>query len=351
MLKTFMDVNLESFIPDTTTGLDIYIRRGTDFLLYRKGELPFTVDNQRKLLEGGHRTVYIASEDREKYLHYMESNIGRIVADPRFPMEKKTRIVYETSTAIMEGLFSDPRSTDKIQRSKNVIQGTVDLILSGPEAAHHLMSLTAHDYYTYSHSVNVTIFGVALAARVFGQDSEHNFHRLGHGFLLHDLGKSLIDVAIINKPGKLNEQEWTQMKKHPEIGYELLQESGEISEEIRIIILEHHERYCGGGYPLGLAGEKIHPYGRLCAIADVFDALSTKRTYREAMSSYDALKLMRDKMSEHFDPDYFREFVLLFQEEALERRFSPSPDRPPVSGTALETGRKTSPEDARPASD
>jgi len=98
MLKTFMDVNLESFIPDTTTGLDIYIRRGTDFLLYRKGELPFTVENQQKLLEGGHRTVYIASEDREKYLAYMESNISRIVADPRFSMEKKTRIVYETST-------------------------------------------------------------------------------------------------------------------------------------------------------------------------------------------------------------------------------------------------------------
>ncbi len=124
-------------------------------------------------------------------------------------MEREDPDCLRDLNAIMEGLFSDPLSTDKIQRSKNVIQGTVDLILSsGPEATHHLMSITAHDYYTLFSFGQCHYFRSGGGRACVRQDPSTIFTGWDTVFLLHDLGKSLIDVEIINKPGKLNEQEW-----------------------------------------------------------------------------------------------------------------------------------------------
>lgn len=314
MIKNFMEVELESFIPETTLGLDLYILRDSELVLYRKGDVPFTRSNQENLLESGFHQVYISSDDKEKFQQYLETNIGQIISNPNVSLESKSKIVYNSSTSLMEKVFADPRSGENIKRSKTLIKHTVDLILTGEKAGKQLIALTAYDYYTYTHSVNVTIFAVALAARIFGENNEWDMHELGNGFLLHDLGKSLIDPAILNKPGKLDDHEWRIMKKHPEEGLQLLETANESSEVIKQIVLEHHERFNGGGYPQGKAGKEIHPLGRICCIADVFDALTTRRTYREASSTFEALTIMREYMSSHFDPDYFQEFVLLLKE-------------------------------------
>jgi len=313
-VMNFVEADLEIFVPDTEVGIDLYIRRGSDFLLYRKADLPFTEENREHLLESGHDRIYIASADQNELQLYLEANLSQIVASSRVSIEKKSKIVYDTSTHLMEELFDDPRSSELIRRSKKPIHNTVDLILTGEEATKQLISLTAHDYYTYSHSVNVTIFAIALCERILHGDSGDDFHELGHGFLLHDLGKSQIDTRIINKPGRLDNHEWKIMKEHPENGYELLQSSDNLSETMKFIVLEHHERYGGGGYPNGKCGEEIHLFGRICCIADVFDALTTRRTYRQASSTYEALNVMRNYMKDHFDPDLLHEFVLLFEQ-------------------------------------
>jgi hypothetical protein len=98
-------------------------------------------------------------------------------------------------------------------------------------------------------------------------------HELGAGFFLHDLGKVEVDASIINKPGKLTEEEMSRMRQHPHMGYKLLYETNELTHECKKIVLQHHERYDGKGYPNGLQGNDIHLYGRICSIADVFDAL------------------------------------------------------------------------------
>lgn len=314
MLRSFMEVDLESIIPNTSLGLDIYILRKNDYVLYRRGNIPFEEANRRQLMESGHGKVYIGSDGRQTYQRYLEAHLSTIVADVRVPAKKKAELVYTTTSALMEDLFSDPRSGDKIQRSKALIENTVNLILSGPETTNCLLSMTAHDYYTYTHSVNVTIFGIALCEQLFGDDSGHDFYELGHGFLLHDLGKSLIDPRIINKPGKLNDEEWEVMRKHPEEGHRLLTETtGTLSHEMRTIVLEHHERYGGGGYPTGKRGDAIHPFGRICILADVFDALTTDRPYQSAMTTFEALSLMGEEMRGHFDEDYFKTFVAVFK--------------------------------------
>lgn len=309
----FVEVDLDSLVTDTNIGIDLYIRRDSTHLLYMKGDGVFTEDRRQRLLENNHRRVYFAYEDREVYYSYLEKNLEAIIENPSIPFVKKTQFAYEATTHTVEHLFEDPRSSESIRKSKQIIRFSVDLILNKEKALKHMLQVMSTDYYTYSHSVNVTIFAVALAQRLFGEDSDIDCHALGQGFLLHDLGKTQIERKILKKKTALTEDEWKLMRRHPELGFEILENSGEITEEIKRIVLQHHERYSGGGYPKGKKGEEIHPYGRICCIADVFDALSTHRSYRDAMTTFDSLRLMRDEMNDHFDPHYFHEFIQLFE--------------------------------------
>jgi len=137
-------------------------------------------------------------------------------------------------------------------------------------------------------------------------------HELGAAFFLHDLGKVKVDAAIINKPAVLTDEEMDKMRKHPEYGYEILVNTNQLTEECRTIVLHHHERNDGSGYPSGLKGEDIHLYGRICSLADVYDALNSDRPYRNGLGPFAALKLMKEEMLSHFQKDLFEKFVLLF---------------------------------------
>ncbi|MCD6569630.1 MAG: HD domain-containing protein [Deltaproteobacteria bacterium] len=126
------------------------------------------------------------------------------------------------------------------------------------------------------------------------------------------MGKSKIPNEILNKSGPLTKEEWDIMKKHPQWGYEILMETGDMTEEAAHIVLEHHERANGSGYPSGKKGDEIHIYARICAIADAYDALTAERSYKSAKRPFDALKLMQEEMAQEFDPEFFAAFVMLF---------------------------------------
>ncbi len=120
---------------------------------------------------------------------------------------------------------------------------------------------------------------------------------------MHDIGKVAIEDAILNKPGKLNKEEFKRMKEHAQLGYDMIKGSKrELLKTASIIAYQHHEKYDGTGYPQGLKGENIHIYGRITAIADVFDALGTHRVYKEAWSDEKIFKLFKDEKGKHFDP-------------------------------------------------
>ena len=130
---------------------------------------------------------------------------------------------------------------------------------------------------------------------------------------MHDVGKVGINQAIIMKPGKLTADEMEEMRRHPLLGYKLLQETKQLTEESKTIVLQHHERIDGTGYPRRLRGENIHIYGRICSIADVYEALTSDRPYRQKLPPFVALKIMKEEMSHHFQKDLFEKFVLLFK--------------------------------------
>ncbi|MEE9913861.1 MAG: DUF3391 domain-containing protein [Deltaproteobacteria bacterium] len=237
--------------------------------------------------------------------------LREILADKKMLPENKAKLVHRQSIIMMNRLMDNP-SVENIIEAKKGIADIVDMILSDDMTNKCLLNITSHDYSTYVHSVNVGVLGISIAKRIFQKSLGHNMHELGAAFFLHDLGKVNIDIAIINKPSVLNDQEMAQMRKHPEFGYAILVKTNQLTEECRTIVLHHHERNDGSGYPLGLKGEDIHLYGRICSLADVYDALNSDRPYRNGLRPYSALKLMKEEMLSHFQKDLFEKFVLLF---------------------------------------
>ncbi|MBF0344959.1 MAG: HD-GYP domain-containing protein [Nitrospirae bacterium] len=233
------------------------------------------------------------------------------VRDDKLPPEKKARIVYDSATVIMAKLFDDPKAKN-ISAAKEGIYDIVDLIISDDKTSLNLLQITSHDFYTYTHSVNVGLLSIMLSKALFKGSDAHDMHELGAGFFLHDIGKVKVPPEIINKPGRLTEEEMMKMRIHPYQGYKILTETNQLTQECKYIVLQHHERANGTGYPSRLTGDDIHVYGRIGCIADVYDALTAERSYKPSMPPFDALKLMKEQMIDHFHKELFDKFVLLF---------------------------------------
>ena len=309
---SYIPIGLETLRLDTAASFDIFLRvKEGEYVLYLSRENALTEGDLAKLAEKKICKLYVSSDQAADYRRYVEQHLSEIVRDPTIPVDTKSRIVYETSSSVVEDVFREPRA-ETIQRSKEVISNTVTLILSSEEATRKLMQIASHDYYTYTHSVNVCVFSVALAKRMFPDMADDEFQRLGAALTLYDVGKSRIPLSILNKRGPLDDTEWDLMRTHSEQSASILKETGHLTEESRIIALQHHERLDGTGYPKKLRGEEIHEFAQICAIADAFDALTTNRAYGEAMSTFDALNMMKGEMNDHFAKEYFDAFVLLF---------------------------------------
>ena len=232
------------------------------------------------------------------------------VRDQQIPPEEKAPLIRQHSFAMMQNLLQYPTAAN-INETKKGTSSIVSLILNDNDTLRYLLDITSHDYFTFTHSVEVGILSVALIKTLFLDSRLHDLNALGAGFFLHDLGKTQIDQAIIDKPGKLTDEEMTEMRKHSVLGYQILLDAKQLTEESKTIILQHHERMDGQGYPKGLNSDQIHLYGRVCIIADVYDALITNRSYRRPLKPFEALKLMQKEMSGHFQKKLFEQFVIL----------------------------------------
>jgi HD-GYP domain-containing protein (c-di-GMP phosphodiesterase class II) len=156
--------------------------------------------------------------------------------------------------------------------------------------------------------VNVFIYAMSIL-ETFGIDREEKLH-YGLGAILHDIGKLRISPMVLNKPGNLTNAEWELVKTHPVEGVGLCTRIS-LSQAAINCILFHHEKYDGSGYPVGLAGENIPFPARVTAVADVYDALTTKRVYGEARTPYEALMEMKGEMNQAFEPEILKRLVLV----------------------------------------
>ena len=299
-----IDSNL--LIPGSRIHFSLFVLSKLSFipLIIASEKSPAEVD-ERVLATMG--DVVIKKTDIPLYFEY----INALLRSPDNFRENKLKIkanaIKESSKIVIKDLLDDPRSGQKIKEIKPLVQDMVDCILENRDAVYDLLSLKGYDYYTYTHSVNVAALsiGIGIAAGLDSAGTE----KLGVGAMLHDIGKSAISHDILNKQGKLDDNEYRLIKSHVTEGEKLLRSyHREFPEEAFSAVLQHHEKISGKGYPFRLTGDLIKPFGRMAAIADCYDALTTQRPYKPAFTPFHALSII-SKETGDYDPDLLKLFI------------------------------------------
>lgn len=172
---------------------------------------------------------------------------------------------------------------------------------------YHLNTMFSSDAFLYTHCMNVGLYTTAMG--IAHGYSEVKVKELGIGAMLHDIGKLGLKRELLDKPGALTEEERKEIEQHCELGFELLIQQENISAVSAHCALQHHERFDGKGYPRHLRGEEIHEVGRILAVADVYDALTSNRAYRKAFLPHEAIEILYTETGTHFDPQFVKLFT------------------------------------------
>lgn len=298
-------------IDEVTIGMvleDVIDSSGV--LIYSGGHAISSESDIEGLKKQGIKNVFVNTSDSPFHAIYSSTPSHQ---DYYTNEEKKSEEIYFQNIAKATHIRNDAISKTKdvllkirktgdipVKEFYQTSEGIVSNILKNPDALISITQLKGYDEYTYTHSVNVCILITTLAKSMGYNDDQ--LLEIGFGGLLHDIGKMCIPESILNKPGKLTESEFALMKRHSLLGFQLIKDKKEISDLSRKIIVQHHERLNGSGYPFGLKGIRIHEISSLASIADVYDALTSDRVYKQGWPPQKALALIYRSRNEDY-PD------------------------------------------------
>ncbi|MGH2875019.1 MAG: HD-GYP domain-containing protein, partial [Solirubrobacteraceae bacterium] len=298
------DMELARDIPSAILGAAPLLRRGVRLsaaLAARLGSL-------------GVRAIWIEDDMGEGIIP-----LQPVPDHVRAATEAAVSSCLDAARAVAADVSDLPART--FQQLEQAAAGLIEALADCPEAALAFDDLATADSYTYSHSVRVATLGLLLGQRIDRVDGwldyrgERRFDRmvermtqLAMGLMIHDIGKISIPESILNKPGKLTEEEWALIKTHPIAGASMLS-SARVSPLTRCIVRDHHERWDGLGYPAGRAGVEIHQFARIAAVADVYDAITADRPYQPATAPYVGVGVVRDGAGSQFDAEIVEHFL------------------------------------------
>jgi len=290
-------ISLDSLEPGKELGRPIYNEKGT--LLLGAG-VAVSARYIRRLKEMGYTSVYVHEKG------YEDIEVNDVISD-KTRMEAVSTI-SETFDLIREsGTRSDKVTLDRT-RVSNVADKIVDDLVNTGDQIMDLIDLKSFDNYTFMHSVNVSVLTVLTAVNV-GKFTTLELRDMAMAALLLDIGKAHIPIEIVQKKGRLNPDEFARMRKHTSIGYEILLHKSSMKPLIASVALQHHEYYNGTGYPNALVGEKIHIWSRYTALADVYDSLTSDRSYKRRVPPLVGLEYLKLGRGSHFDPVCLDHFI------------------------------------------
>lgn len=233
----------------------------------------------------------------------------------RLEVKKKMREMEKT----IENTFASLNINESDETAKKEIEKTVEDIKKNLdvniELLEEITEIKEIDTYLYTHSLNVAILA-SLIGRWMSLP-EKDLDLLVRAGLLHDIGKLKIDPSVLNKPGKLSDAEFEEMKKHSSHSYSMLKQSGYGSEDFLKAVIFHHEKQDGSGYPLGLKDEQIPVHARIIAVADIFDAMTSERVYKKRVSPFKVLEMFQNQTFGKLDLPITMLFVKRFSEYYL----------------------------------
>lgn len=221
--------------------------------------------------------------------------------------------VHEVSLQFEE-IFDEIRENGKIPINE-IEADIIPTIVQAAEIPHifHLFKeMQMKNEYTYRHNISVGVIATYIG-KWLGL-SKKELSKLTLAATLHDIGKTMIPESILNKPGKLTQLEYDEMKRHTTYGYELIKRTQGLPQSIALVALQHHEREDGQGYPMGIKGDNTHYFSKIVAIADIFDAMSSKRVYHEAIPFFEVISQMKESVFGKLNPT----ILLLFLNKLME---------------------------------
>lgn len=297
----YFRIRLTTLQGNQPLPFDTYIVLNQKIHLYvKKGDIISSERIQELHQKDSGESFFLDNKDKEIYRNYIKD----IMNSSLISNKEKALVLKESSIALLEDLFENPDVKTALEESKPIIGELIDFMEKAPDSISHLITLSGHDFYTYNHSFDVSIYSLGLGQTL--GFSKEQLEELGLSSIYHDIGKRLVPLEILCKKGPLDDDEWVQMKMHPQFGLKILNEHSGISDGIKAACYEHHESWIGGGYPQGISKHEIHPFARIVSLTDTYDAMTTQRSYNKPMTPVDALNLMNGNLAQRYDPDMLK---------------------------------------------
>lgn len=262
------------------------------------------------LKEKGIKSVKIVSSGIDDITSYEENN------KPEDTQEKRLNAQITRALTDLDEIFDCSEeikelSQTAVQKVDNIANDIINDIASDTSfLGNQMIALQNYDDYTFKHCLRVSMLAASVSTEM--NLSDNSTKEVVIAGLLHDIGKSNIDHDIIIKPGKLTDEEFAEIKRHPIIGYNILKNSGKYNSNVISGVLFHQEKFDGSGYPTGLAGEKIPLIARILTVCDVFDALTSNRPYRNPWSVAETEEYILGGSGQHFDYEVTKAFLRAF---------------------------------------
>lgn len=236
--------------------------------------------------------------------------------DVEFPMSitgQTREVAYKTIKHVSGYIESGLQGSLVVADVRSTVQKMINDLLFSEDIIGNLVEIQGYDEYTFHHSINTTIVGLVLA--IASGYSEQKLIEFGMGILMHDIGKILIPEAILNKKTPLTNEEFERIKDHTVDGFNILRKNNDFSLLSAHVAFQHQEKWDGSGYPRNLKGKEIHEYARVAAIADVYEALTSKRVYRKAVEPNEAFEYIISQSNAHFCPqtlEIFKKHIAVY---------------------------------------
>ncbi len=253
------------------------------------------------MLKLGIMSVYIQDgeyepEDPEKLMSAeAKKNVEKLRTEDRSKVTLSDSVRKRVSEGI-QYIYNNADDENLANTTDSIAGELLNAIESNDAIAIDIGELKTSDEYTFKHSVDVATISMILAKQQGLSPAQ--IHSIGVCGLLHDIGKTKVPLEVLNKPGRLNDDEFAIMRQHSVFGYQMVKDRPEFGPEIPFAVLQHHEKINGAGYPMGVTGEKITPYAKILSVADIYDALVTERPYKAAFSQRDAVEMIMSMTNE-----------------------------------------------------
>ncbi|MEH7107849.1 HD-GYP domain-containing protein [Bacillus sp. JJ1764] len=290
-------VSIGNCHPGMVVGKPIYTERGN--VLIAAG---VTLTN---------RIIHRLQQRNVSVLYIHDGLTDDLEIEDGIPIELRAEAnirIKETFDELVKGNSRDGKKIKhfNVDRLLNVLDSLLNEVQRTKKVSKLLSDVYIHDDYTFAHCTNVTIYTFAMAMEL--KLTRGEMKAIGMGAMLHDIGKLHVPREILNKKGRLTAEEFDLIKKHTDFGWEILRNEPSIFTSSAICAYQHHEKLDGTGYPKGLKGEEISRFARHLAVADVFDALTSNRSYRKAMLPHEAMEILYAGTHSQFDPFYLKAF-------------------------------------------